>query len=79
VAVCLPPTITAVNVPQPGQFQFSFYARGQQVRYNVLYCTNLDAAQWTAVFSLPANNTTVTFTHTNNAPRAYYRLSIQNL
>jgi hypothetical protein len=49
------------------------------VSYNVQFCTNLDAAQWTTVFSIPANNSTVTFTHTNNAPRAYYRVSIQNL
>ena len=76
---CSPPGITGVNIPRPGQFQFSFSAQGQQVSYHVLYCTNLDAAQWTDVFSVSANNTTVTFTHTNNAPRAFYRVSIQNL
>ena len=79
LAYCSPPSISGVIIPQPGQIQFSFLARGEMVSYNVECSTNLAVAQWQTIYSISANNSIVTFNHTNDAPRAFYRLSLRAL
>ncbi len=57
--------------------QFSFNAFGS-VRYAVQYCTNINALQWSNVFTKLGDGTATTFVHTNRAPRAFYRVSMQD-
>jgi hypothetical protein len=82
VGFCPAPQIFGVNVsnnvPLPGKctVRMSFYA-GSSVRYTVQYCTKFDGL-WSNVFSKLGNDTTTTFLHTNDAPRAYYRILMQN-
>ncbi len=73
--VC-PTSLTDVQVPQPGVIQMSFMA-SSALRYTLLSCTNLIAGPWAAVSTVANTQGTVTLSHTNPAPVAFYRLLVQ--
>ncbi len=76
-ATC-PTTIGNVTVPRPGQIQMSFYAVSY-LTYTLQYCTNLAALQWNNVNTVTGANTVISVSHTNPAPRAFYRVWVQHM
>ncbi len=78
---CPAPQISSIAVSNsvPGQYsvQISFLASGS-VRYIAQYSTNLDGLWWSNIFSVIGNGSSRTFVHTNEAPRAFYRILMQN-
>ncbi len=64
-----------VAVPQIGQIQMSFDS-SSYLQYVLEYCTNMSANQWLSATNARGNGGVMTFFHTNNASRSFYRLLI---
>ncbi len=67
-----------VKIPQPGLFCVSFTSSAQ-LRYALQFSTNLLSGTWQEAYSITGNSSAISLTHTNGAPRCYYRLLIQDL
>ena len=83
IATCPAPSLSTVTVSNnpaaPGEHvvELSFNASGT-VKYTVQYSTNLDALEWSNIFSKVGDNSTTVVGHSNAAPRAFYRVVMQN-
>ncbi len=73
-----PTTLSDVQVPQPGVIQMVFMA-SSTLRYTLQWCTDVSAGHWVDVYSAVGNGGVMTVGHTNDAPRSFYRLWVQNL
>ncbi len=73
-----PANIESVSVPQPGQIQLSFWA-SPYLTYTLQYSTNLTDSVWTGVNTVTGANAIISVSHTNAAPRSFYRLWVQRM
>jgi hypothetical protein len=80
---CPAPSLSSVTVSNnpavPGEYVVAlrFNASGT-VKYTVQYSTNLNAPEWSDIFSKLGDNSTTMVVHSNAAPRAFYRVVMQN-
>ncbi len=83
IATCPAPSLSSVTVSNnpavPGEYvvEFSFNASGT-VKYTAQYSTNVNASEWSNIFSKLGDNSTTVVVHSNAAPRAFYRVVMQN-